>query len=145
MKRRSTFVLTTVVALTTVGAGPGPVPNDPSCVAEHLLEGPGTPGTLVWEESGEITRRVTVFFDSSGEPIQYTEMKASAPLDQFDREGPYRLIHVDFGTGFAVVESQGPDGHRIQEQRDIPSVLQSSALGTPSETIQQVKSMCLNL
>lgn len=143
MTRIPTCALIAFVALTIIGAGPNP--NDPVCVGEHILDGPGTPGTLVWEEAGEITRKVTVFFDSVGEPLQYTEMKTSGPVDQFDRRGPYRLVHLDFGTGFAVVETQDADGHRMQEQRDIPSVLESSAMGTPSEIIRRVRSKCMDL
>lgn len=141
-----------IVATHLFGPGPAsdpihgpPDPTQPICVQNHILGevAGGQLATLEWLDSGEHgPRRATVLFDPSGEPLQYSEMSTEVPLEAFDRQDSYRLVFLNFLTDFAVVELQGPDGERSQEQRRVEEVLRSADLGNPFETIKLVSSKC---
>ena len=147
-------VVQALMALVTSGAGPAhhaPVssiyPGDPVCDGRHLTSGEldGRPATLVWTEAGTTVRRVTVFFDAAGAPIQYSELMTSGQAGGFQQPNAYRFVHLDFAADTAVVDIQHADGERIEEQRDLRDVLTSPTLGMPAETIRAVRSTCTEL
>ena len=119
----------------------------PTCVQEHILDGAerGQAATLVWRESSGGSRKVSVFFDESGRPRQYSEMKTSVPWETFDRQGVYRLVFLNFDTGLGVVETQDRDGQRVQEQHDVDEAFASDQFGRPAETVLQIKAACTDL
>lgn len=138
----------TLVAWTTADLTNASIVDEPpTCVEEHILYRPGGghPATLLWEGPEEGARRVSVLFDEAGLPRQYSELKTSVPLETWDRQGIYRLVHLNFETGLGIVEIQDASGQRTQEQREIDDVLTSREFGMPAETIRQVRARCTNL
>ena len=69
-------------------------------------------------------------------------MKTSRPLEAFDRVGAYRLVHLNFEVGFGIVEVQDAAGGYTRQQWEINDVRLSAEMGSPSETIDQVRAAC---
>ncbi len=154
MRRIHVGVIPALCALATLGTrpshdapGPLPYPGDPVCDQRHLVSGEfsGHPATLVWTEAGTTVRRVTVFFDTAGDPIQYSELMTSGRAGGFQQPTAYRFVHLDFATDIAAVDIQNADGGRIEEERDLRDVLTSPVLGMPAEAIRAVRSICTEL
>lgn len=105
----------------------------------------GTPLSMVWDDSGEQTRRVTVVFDEDGQPIRYSDTRgALGNIRTLGKPIPGTSIMLSWANETALVQNQDSSGTRSTVRVDFAEALESEKLGRPSEVAGKVWEKCLN-